>query len=83
MAMDTRLCLFFSLLETFVALRLQNPQSLVAFSPTSSLKLFSAFFFVQYALVKFYRIFVYPFWFSPLRHLPGPKVQNSTSPSPV
>ncbi|KAI0117634.1 cytochrome P450 [Hypoxylon sp. NC0597] len=31
------------------------------------------FFLLQYGLVKFYRIFLYPRYFSPFRHLPGPK----------
>lgn len=39
-----------------------------------SQKLTVAVFLVQYLAVKFYRIFLYPYFFSPLRHLPGPKV---------
>ncbi|KAH8664481.1 cytochrome P450 [Xylariales sp. PMI_506] len=35
------------------------------------------FFFIQYLLVKYYRVFLYPRYFSPLRHLPGPKACNS------
>ncbi|KAI1338823.1 cytochrome P450 [Xylariaceae sp. FL0016] len=30
------------------------------------------FFIAQYAIFKYYRIFLYPVYFSPLRHLPGP-----------
>jgi hypothetical protein len=31
---------------------------------------------IQYLLLKVYRIFIYPFYVSPLRHLPGPKVRR-------
>lgn len=31
-------------------------------------------FLGQYITLKIYRIFLYPKYFSPLRHLPGPKV---------
>lgn len=30
---------------------------------------------LHYAVIKCYRMFIYPYWFSPLRHLPGPKVR--------
>ncbi|KAI1659915.1 cytochrome P450 [Daldinia decipiens] len=40
------------------------------------LKRFVAVFFIQYAVLKFYRIVLYPNFFSPLRHLPGPKDHN-------
>jgi hypothetical protein len=33
-----------------------------------------ALFLSQYLLLKFYRVFLYHRYFSPLRHLPGPKV---------
>lgn len=39
-----------------------------------------AFFLVQYLTLKFYRIFLYHRYFSPLRHVPGPKV-SSVSPT--
>lgn len=31
-------------------------------------------FLVQYVLLKYYRLVLYPNYFSPLRHLPGPSV---------
>lgn len=34
---------------------------------------FSALFLVHYVVLKIYRIVIYPKFFSPLRHLPGPK----------
>lgn len=30
--------------------------------------------FLQYLAIKLFYIFIWPFYFSPLRHLPGPKV---------
>ncbi|KAI1149903.1 cytochrome P450 3A5 [Nemania diffusa] len=35
-----------------------------------------ALFFLHYSLLKFYRIYLYPRIFSPLRHLPGPQNNN-------
>lgn len=37
-------------------------------------KTFLGFFTIQFLAVKCYRIFLYPYYFSPLRHLPGPTV---------
>lgn len=33
-------------------------------------------FLAQYLTLKFYRIFLYHRYFSPLRHVPGPKVSR-------
>lgn len=33
-------------------------------------------FLGQYITLKIYRIFLYPKYFSPLRHVPGPKVSQ-------
>ena len=33
-------------------------------------------FLLQYVAVKLYRIILYPAFFSPLRHLPGPTVRS-------
>lgn len=38
------------------------------------------FMVVNFSLLMIWRIFIYPFFFNPLRHLPGPKVKK-TSPS--
>lgn len=59
---------------------------LVALRPSRELdslwifKKFVAVFLIQYAVLKFYRIVLYPNFFSPLRHLPGPKVFCETNP---
>ncbi|KAI0118546.1 cytochrome P450 [Hypoxylon sp. NC0597] len=42
----------------------------------SNLKKFFVGLLVQYVLLKFYRVVLYPNFFSPLRHLPGPKDHN-------
>ncbi|KAI1414337.1 cytochrome P450 [Hypoxylon sp. FL1857] len=42
----------------------------------SNLKKFFVGVLVQYVLLKFYRVVLYPNFFSPLRHLPGPKDHN-------
>lgn len=36
-------------------------------------------FLVQYFLLKYYRMFLYPTYFSPLRHFPGPGVRRRCS----
>ncbi|KAI0106439.1 cytochrome P450 3A5 [Nemania sp. FL0031] len=35
-----------------------------------------AFFLLHYSVLKFYRIYLYPRFFSPLKHLPGPHGNN-------
>ena len=45
-------------------------------APTS-LGILLALVVAQYVVVKLYDIFVWPFYVSPLRHLPTPKVQSS------
>ncbi|KAI1098416.1 cytochrome P450 [Jackrogersella minutella] len=53
-----------------------------ALIPIRELSSFSAFkkfcigLLVQYVLLKVYRVIIYPNFFSPLRHLPGPKDHN-------
>lgn len=42
------------------------------FAPSNSTVI--AVFLAHYVAIKIYRIFLYPHFFSPLRHLPGPKV---------
>ncbi|KAI0135255.1 cytochrome P450 [Daldinia grandis] len=55
---------------------------LVALRPSSEFeslwifKKFASVFLIQYAVLKLYRIILYPNLFSPLRHLPGPKDHN-------
>jgi hypothetical protein len=40
---------------------------------------FAMYFAFQYALLKFYRVVLYHRFFSPLRHVPGPKVSSRDS----
>lgn len=37
-------------------------------------------YLAQLVAYKLYRIFIYPYFVSPLRHLPGPKVQGHIEP---
>lgn len=71
--MDVIACLSLTAVELVAAdifhLRTLTPR----FSPGYGLG--AAVFFAQYFVLKFYRIFLYPNFFSPLRHLPGPKVR--------
>ena len=74
-AMDIAACAVTSLLGRFAWMHLEGPLS--QSSPLPSVRtstVFFAFFSVQYAIVKTYRLFVYPYFRSPLRKLPGPKV---------
>ncbi|KAI2781760.1 cytochrome P450 [Daldinia loculata] len=67
--MDALICCGLTVLE-LVALRPSKElDSLWIFK-------FVAVFFIQYTVLKFYRIVLYPNFFSPLRHLPGPKDHN-------
>lgn len=68
---DLRICAGLSIVETLVV------SHLAGISNYSFPKAAFGLLLVQYALVKYYRIFLYPFYFSPLRHLPGPKVCNT------
>ncbi|KAF3061335.1 Cytochrome P450 4F5 [Daldinia childiae] len=68
--MDALICSGLTALE-LVALRpIREFDSLWMF------KKFVAVFLIQYAILKLYRIVLYPNFFSPLRHLPGPKDHN-------
>ena len=68
-------------LEVSVALSVAETISLIGLKSLRETPLltifatFAGFFFSQYALVKTYRVVLYPRLFSPLRHLPGPKVR--------
>jgi hypothetical protein len=67
--MDLLTCAGISILEALLIDKLQS----AAISPsfvTRTAVLFAA----QYLALKYYRIFLYHKYFSPLRHLPGPKV---------
>jgi len=64
--MDILTCATLSALEGY---------SLAHFGPLHlSARLFLYLFIAHYFVFKFYRIYVYPRYVSPMRHLPGPKV---------
>jgi hypothetical protein len=69
--MDLRTCAIISLLETIALVPVKPPLAL-----TRSFRIFIPLLLLQYAAVKIYRLFVYPFFFSPLRHPPGPTVSR-------
>lgn len=70
--MDLKICAALAVLETAAAIPLRE------FHVVSALRTWIAFLLFQYLLVKAYRVLVYPFYVSPLRHLPGPKVCTRT-----
>jgi hypothetical protein len=76
--MNARQCTALSALETaiFSSRKFSNSGA----SPIHIIKIFVMLFAVQYALFVIYNTFIYPFYRSPLRHLPGPKV-NFVSPT--
>ncbi|KAI1091137.1 cytochrome P450 [Rostrohypoxylon terebratum] len=65
--MDLILCAGLASVETLLVNNISGQES----RPVSG-KISLALFFAQYFVVKFYRIFLYHRYFSPLRHLPGP-----------
>ena len=69
--MDLQVCAVLSLIETLAVVPLK--ELLVT---AGSLKIFLLLLLGQYASVKIYRLFIYPAFFSPLRHLPGPTVRE-------
>ncbi|RYO87230.1 hypothetical protein DL766_009156 [Monosporascus sp. MC13-8B] len=66
--MDSTICAVMAMLEALVA------QQLIGVS--DFMKAFFILFGIQYLGVKCYRIFLYPKYFSPLRHIPGPQALN-------
>lgn len=83
--MDLQICALLSALETVgLTGSLQaSPSPSLAFESSRNelLKTFAALFLAQYTLLKIFRIFVQPIFFSPLRHLPTPKVRTILPPS--
>ncbi|KAI1106347.1 cytochrome P450 [Jackrogersella minutella] len=65
--MDLILCAGLTAAESIVVNKLPGQET----RPVSA-KVALAFFLAQYLAVKYYRIFLYHKYFSPLRHLPGP-----------
>ncbi|RYP18748.1 hypothetical protein DL765_003770 [Monosporascus sp. GIB2] len=66
--MDSTICAVVAMLEALVA------QQLIGVS--EFMKAFFMLFVIQYLGVKCYRVFLYPKYFSPLRHIPGPQALN-------
>ncbi|OCL03967.1 cytochrome P450 [Glonium stellatum] len=65
--MDFAICAALSLLETAALFQSQYVHS------DSISRSFFSLLALQYLAIKAYNIFIYPFYRSPLRHLPGPK----------
>jgi hypothetical protein len=73
--MDLRHCAVISLIEAFVlhGFFFAFPSPMQAALGV----LAGGLFILQYTVVKFYRLFVYAYYISSLRHLPGPEVGHS------
>ncbi|KAI0886959.1 cytochrome P450 [Annulohypoxylon maeteangense] len=71
--MDFQICFGLSLVETLITSALSPTHEAFSDLPTSKTLLFLGFFSAQWALIKFYRVFIYPYFVSPLRGIPGPK----------
>lgn len=73
--MDVASCCILTLAEVFLWQHL--PYTARAGPREETLRHSITLFTVQYLTLKFYRIFLYHRYFSPLRHVPGPKVRRS------
>lgn len=73
--MDIAICGALALLETTISVFLLGGLDKIRHDVS---KTTVVFFLVQYLAVKFYRVFLYHRYFSPLRHLPGPSVSIHT-----
>ncbi|KAI0837000.1 cytochrome P450 [Hypoxylon sp. FL0890] len=71
--MDFQICFGLALIETVVVSVLSPAHEIFSYLPKSNSLLFLALFGFQWGLLKIYRIFLYPAFFSPLRGIPGPK----------
>lgn len=67
--MDLVTCAGLGIIEAVVIDKLQTDAISASFITRSAV-----LFVAQYLALKYYRIFLYHKYFSPLRHLPGPKV---------
>lgn len=72
--MDLILCAGLAILETLLSnkFRISEPHQDKLYQTTLAL------FLVQYLLLKYYRVFLYHKYFSPLRNVPGPTVSKQT-----
>ncbi|RYP91722.1 hypothetical protein DL770_002163 [Monosporascus sp. CRB-9-2] len=66
--MDFTICAAAAMLEALVAHQLMGVSGFI--------KAFFTLFVIHYLGLKCYRIFLYPKYFSPLRHIPGPQALN-------
>jgi hypothetical protein len=71
--MDARTTAVLSLTETMTWAEMSGMSMTSESSFLPVLSQFLLFFVLQYTILKFYRIVVYPRFFSPLRNIPGPK----------
>ncbi|RYP53202.1 hypothetical protein DL768_001795 [Monosporascus sp. mg162] len=67
--MDVAICGGLALCETAILDLLRAP----LMAEQSVIRVSACLFLIQYLLVKYYRVFLYHKYFSPFRHLPGPK----------
>ena len=74
--MDIQLTAILSASELVALTGLQRVTQLAHEDPSVLIATFLTYFTIQYALLKFYRIVIYPNFISPLRNLPGPKVSR-------
>lgn len=78
--MDIVACAVTSLLGKLAWARLKDLVSNASLASVTPSTVFLGLFSFQYAVVKIYRIFVYPYFLTPLRRLPGPKVWSRLRP---
>ncbi|RYP27267.1 hypothetical protein DL768_011253 [Monosporascus sp. mg162] len=66
--MDSTMCAVVAMLETLMAQQMMGVSGFI--------KAFFILFVIHYLGLKCYRIFLYPKYISPLRHIPGPQDNN-------
>ncbi|KAI1773266.1 cytochrome P450 [Hypoxylon cercidicola] len=71
--MDFQICLCLAAVQAVVISTLSPSHELLSYLASNRALLFLGLFGIQWGLLKIYRIFVYPAFFSPLRHIPGPR----------
>lgn len=70
--MDLLICAGLTAAEVFAADKFWHEGSRQNSPPVLHISIYT--FLAQYLTLKFYRIFLYHRYFSPLRHVPGPTV---------
>ncbi|KAI1753563.1 cytochrome P450 3A5 [Xylaria castorea] len=68
--MDIAICVVLASVESYLSRRGSKGEGIL------HLATFIGSLFLHYFIFKFYRIYLYPRFFSPLRHLPGPQRNN-------